>query len=146
MNNIPQQNQNIETAIMPFKVQQLVEIIMEKKQLGYEDAFAYLYTSDWYKVLLQEDTKLWYMSGLGIYELLEEEKRAKQVNSKKLLFFAFCLEKYKNFAGISAEETLFIFHKYHVFDYLCEGFEVLHTQGENYIINDVDEFIKLRQK
>ncbi|GHT59805.1 hypothetical protein AGMMS50239_07290 [Bacteroidia bacterium] len=34
---MPQQKTNIETAIMPFKVQQLVEIIMHKKQLDYEE-------------------------------------------------------------------------------------------------------------
>jgi hypothetical protein len=142
-----QQNTAIESAIMPFKVSQLVEIIMVKKQLGYEDAFAYLYTSDCYKVLLQEDTKLWYMSGLGIYELLEEEKQAEQIdNPKILLFFAFCLEKYKDFADFSAEETLFLFRKYGVFRYLREGFDVLHTQGENYIVSEIDLFIKARQK
>jgi len=143
---MPQQKQDVETAIMPFKIQQLVEIIMEKKQLSYEDAFDYLYSSDCYKLLLDEDAKLWYMSGLEIFALLEEEKKAKQTNPKILLFYAFCIEKYKNFAAISAEETLFIFRKYGVFDYLNEGFEVLHTQGENYMMNDIDEFIKARQK
>ncbi|MDR1652099.1 MAG: DUF3791 domain-containing protein [Prevotellaceae bacterium] len=131
---------------MPFKIQQLIEIIMEQKQLDYQDAFGYLYSSDCYKLLLDEDAKLWYMSGLGIFSLLEEEKKNKQINPKILLFFAFCLEKYKNFADISAEETLFIFRKYGVFDYLNDGFEMLHTQGENYIVNDIDEFIKARQK
>jgi len=141
-----QQKQNIETAIMPFKVQQLIEIIMGKKQLSIEDAYNYLYTSDCYKLLLDEDAKLWYMSGLGIFEMLEEEKASKKDNSKILLFFSFCLEKYKLFANISAEETLFIFHKYGVFDYMRETFEVLHTQGERYIMEEIDEFIKIQQK
>ncbi|GHS98304.1 hypothetical protein FACS189421_06670 [Bacteroidia bacterium] len=144
---MPQQKATTETAIMPFKVQQLVEIIMQKKQLDYEDAFSYLYSSNCYKLLLQEEAKLWYMSGLGIFELLEEEKKAKaQDNPKILLFFAFCLEKYKDFVSLSAEETLFIFRKYGVFDYLREGFEVLHTQGESYILNEIDLFIKARQQ
>jgi hypothetical protein len=141
-----EQNQNIETAIMPFKIQQLIEIIMDKKQLGGEDAFYYLYLSDCYKLLSREDAKLWYMSGLSIYELLEEEKKAKQADPKVLLFFAFCLEKYSDFARIPADETLFVFRKYRVFDYLNEGFDMLHTQGENYIVNDIDEFIKVRQR
>ena len=142
-----EQKTNIETAIMPFKVQQLVEVIMEKKQLDIEGAFHYLYTSKCYELLLQEDTKLWYMSALGIYELIEEEKQTKQNNnSKLLLFYAFCLEKYKFFSRFSAEETLFFFRKYRVFDYLRDGFEVLHTQGEDYIVNEIDLFIKNRQK
>ncbi|MDR2064238.1 MAG: DUF3791 domain-containing protein [Prevotellaceae bacterium] len=143
---MPQQKADMETAIMPFKIQQLIEIIMERKQLDYQDAFDYLYSSDCYKLLSDEYAKLWYMSGLDIFSLLEEEKKAKQINPKILLFFAFCLEKYKSFADISAKETLFIFQKYGVFDYLNDGFEMLHTQGENYIVNDIDEFIKVRQK
>jgi len=141
------QKANIETAIMPFKVQQLVELIMEKKQFGAEDAFHYLYTSDCYQLLLQEDTKLWYMSALGIFELLEEEKKAGKIdNPKLLLFYAFCLEKYKAFANLSAEEALLIFRKYRVFDYLKEGFDILHTQGESYIVNEIDLFIKTRKE
>jgi hypothetical protein len=142
-----QQKASIETAIMPFKVQQLVEVIMDKKQLGVEDAFRYLYTSNCYQLLLQEDTKLWYMSGLGIYKMLEAEKQSKKIDNPKLiLFYAFCLEKYKNFSNLSAEETMLIFRKYGVFDYLRDGFDVLHTQGESYIVNEIDLFIKVRKK
>ena len=138
---------NIETAIMPFKLQQLIDVIMEKKQLGMEDAFHYLYTSHCYQLLLQEDTKLWYMSALGIFDLLEEEKKQdKTANPKLLLFYIFCLEKYKDFARLSAEETLFIFRKYFVFDFLRDGFEVLHTQGDSYIVREIELFIKARKE
>jgi len=137
---------NIETAVMPFKLQQLVEVITEKKQMGLEDAFHYLYTSRCYQLLLQEDTKLWYMSALGIFEMLEEEKKAESIIDRKLLlFYAFCLEKYKDFSKRSAEETLFVFRKYQVFDYLRDGFDVLHTQGESYIVNEIDSFISARR-
>ena len=142
-----QQKANIETAIMPFKLQQLVEVIMEKKQLGIGDAFHYLYSSNCYQLLLQEDTKLWYMSALGFFEMLEDEKLAeKNDNPKLLLFYAFCLEKYKKLSNISAEETLLVFCKYRVFDYLRDGYEILHTQGENYIVNEIDLFINAQKK
>jgi len=141
------QSATIETAIMPFKLQQLVEVIGREKQLGFEDAFHYLFTSHCYQLLLQEDAKLWYMSALGIFEMLEEEKRAGKIeNNKLLLFYTFCLEKYKAFSQLSAEETLFIFRKYGVFDYLREGFNVLHTQGERYIVEEIDSFINVRKK
>jgi len=137
---------NIETAIMPFKLQQLVEVIMDKKQMGMEDAFHYLFTSECYQLLIQEETKLWYMSALGIFEMLEEEKDAKKNDNRKLLlFYAFCLEKYKVFSKLSAEEVLFYFRKYHVFDYLRDGYDVLHTQGESYILSEIDLFIKERK-
>ena len=110
-------------------------------------AFHYLYTSDCYKLLLKAGTKLWYMSALGIYKLLEEEKKAEKIdNPKHLLFYAFCLEKYKDFCSLSAEETLLNFRKYDVFEYLREGFDVLHTQGEGYIVREIDLFINARKK
>ena len=137
----------IETAIMPFKLQQLIALIMEKKQLEAEDAFHYLYTPNCYKLLLQEDTKLWYMSSLGIFDQLEEEKKNEQkIEPKVLLFYAFCLEKYKYISKLSADETLSLFHKYGVFDYLKETFEMLHTQGEDYIVNEIDLFINARKR
>ena len=146
-NTMPQQKTNIEAAIMPFKVLELVEIIMQKKQLEHEDAFAYLYSSNCYQLLLQEDAKLWYMSGLNIFEMLEEEKKSAKLSSSKiLLFFSFCLEKYKGFANTSAAEALFIFQKYGVFDYLKGCFEMLHTQGESYILSEIDLFIKTQKK
>ena len=142
-----EQGLSIETVIMPFKVQQMVEIIMEKKRFGIEDAFRYLYTSDCYQSLLREDTKLWYMSGLEIFELLEEEKKAGIVNNRKLLLlYAFCIEKYKDFSKISAEETVVIFRKYGIFTFLRDGFELLHTKDESYLVKEIDLFIKTRKK
>ena len=43
--NMTHQGVSIETAIMPFKLQQMIAVIMEKKLLGVEDAFHYFYTS-----------------------------------------------------------------------------------------------------
>ena len=115
--------------------------------MGVEDAFQYLYTSHCYQVLLQEDTKLWYMSVLGIFELLEEEKMAGKTNHPKLLlFYAFCLERYKDFSNLSLDDTLMVFRKYRIFDYLRDSFEMLHTQGEDYIVNEINLFIKAREK
>jgi hypothetical protein len=33
------------------------------------------------------------------------------------------------------------FRKYDVFSYLSDGFEVLHTQGRNYLMHDILEYI-----
>ncbi len=59
-------------------------------------------------------------------------------------FIIFCLESYKERQGLSGKETYSIFEKYNVFDYLVEGYAVLHTQGEEWIINDIDEYLKNR--
>jgi hypothetical protein len=134
---------DIEPAIMPFKVQQLVETIMQAKQLAFTDAFFYLYTTRCYRLLLQPNTKLWYVSAAGLLEMLEEEKQMGNTEHPKLLlFFAFCLESYKDHVCQTAAETLMLFVRYEVFDFLRSGFDVLHTQGKEYILSEIDEFFK----
>ncbi len=59
-------------------------------------------------------------------------------------FVIFCLEIYKREYVLSGEETYKIFEKYGVLKYLQEGYEVLHTQGKEWIVNDIKEFLKIR--
>lgn len=39
-----------------------------------------------------------------------------------------------------------ILDKYKVLDYLKENYEILHTQGWQWILEDIDEFIKIRKE
>lgn len=140
---------HIEEAILPFKIQQLVEIIMQQKSLGFTDALYYLYATECYKLLQSEDTKLWYMSGIALYEMIEKEKQknAKKFlpgNRKLTLFLIFCLESYKECTRKNANEVLVLFSTYNVFHFLQENFEMLHTQGKEYIVNEIEEFLKVR--
>jgi hypothetical protein len=139
----------IEEAIMPFKIQQLAEIIAEKKNVGFTDALHYLYSSDFYPELLSEDTKWWYSSGEELYDIIEEEKTARQhllKNRKATLFFIFCIEGYKNFSGQAAETVLTAFTTEKVFDFLNDNFEALHTQDKTYILETIDDFLKSKRK
>jgi hypothetical protein len=84
-----------------------------------------------------------------LYEIIEKEKRVPRKalldNRKIMLFFVFCVENYKDYAQLSAATTLALFSDYKVFDFLQEGFEVLHTQGKEYIMEEIAGFIKIRQ-
>ena len=60
-------------------------------------------------------------------------------------FLSFCIEQYKNEKGMNGVEVLNTFNKYGVLDYLMEHFEILHTQSRQWIIEDIDEFIKERK-
>jgi hypothetical protein len=133
---------SIETAIMPFKVKELVEIIMEKKKISFSDAFFYLYTTNCYLLLQKESTKLWYMSGLGLFDMIEEEKKASEcIDSKILLFYSFCIENYKNKYQLRPDTALNLFMQKGVFEFLKENFDALHSQGEEYILMEIHEFI-----
>lgn len=135
---------NLERAMLPFKTQQLLDIIIEKKNFSVEDALQYLYSSDLYQQLSSDSSSLWQFSGMSLYDLLKKEKRIKKHkkrNSPMLLFLIFCLENYKDDKCIYAEEALFIFNKYNVIEYIEEVYESLHTQGKEYIMEEIDLYI-----
>jgi hypothetical protein len=58
-----------------------------------------------------------------------------------LKFIIFCLEHYKFSRQISAMQALADFKENGVFNYLTNGYDVLHTQGKNYLMNDIQDFI-----
>ena len=60
-------------------------------------------------------------------------------------FLAFCIEQYKHVKGLSGQEVLAFFDQFGVLEYLSNHFEVLHTQGAQWIIEDIEEFIKIRK-
>ena len=60
-------------------------------------------------------------------------------------FIVFCIENYKNRRKISAKDALSDFLNYALFDYLTEGYDVLHTQSKDYIIADIEDFINRRK-
>lgn len=66
--------------------------------------------------------------------------------SKTLEFKVFCFEAYRSEKKLSGRETMILFKQYGVFEYLTIGYDVLHTTGRDFIIQDIDEFIKVRMK
>jgi hypothetical protein len=137
---------NTGKSVLPFKLQQLIGTIAEKKGLGVEDALEYLYSSKLYEKLSTDSPLLWRLSTANLYDLLKTEKlktkHAQNISSPVLLFLAFCIENYKEHKQIDANEVLFLFRKYGVIEYLTSGFDVLHTQGRDYIMADIDHYIK----
>ncbi len=60
-------------------------------------------------------------------------------------FVSFCIEQYKNEKKISGTEAMHQLDKYQVLDYLKEHYGVLHTQSRQWILEDIEEYIKLRK-
>ena len=60
-------------------------------------------------------------------------------------FIVFCMEIYKSKKSMTGKEVYELFEKYGVLNYLQEGYEVLHTQGDGWVIRDIDEFLKIRR-
>ena len=136
-------------AMLPYKMQQLLDVIIRKRNLGVEDALHYLYTSDLYKLLSSESSELWKYSSLYLYDFLKQEKLKKKQSQETtppfLLFYIFCFENYKDKKQLSIEETLYVFNKYKVLDFLQSVYEELHTQGKEYIIAEIETYINNRK-
>lgn len=57
------------------------------------------------------------------------------------VFIIFVLESYKNKFGKSVLDVLNDFKKHDVFAFLTEGYEVLHTQSLDYVVDEVNNYI-----
>ncbi|MBR5625071.1 DUF3791 domain-containing protein [bacterium] len=65
--------------------------------------------------------------------------------SKEKSFVIFCLENYKAHRALTGKQTLELFSKFGVLDYLEEFYDILHTTGYQYINNDIDIYLKARK-
>jgi hypothetical protein len=61
--------------------------------------------------------------------------------SKTEQFLFFCIECYRQKYNLDGEEVIELFENKKVFDFLEQGYEVLHTQGKNMILNEIEQFI-----
>lgn len=59
-------------------------------------------------------------------------------------FVIFLLEEYKLKNGMSGKEAYDLFVKYDVFSYLEKNYELLHTLGKEYLLNDIKIYIQNR--
>ena len=67
-------------------------------------------------------------------------------NLKDITYFiSFCIEQYMIEKGINEDEVISIFSEYGVLDYLKDYFDVLHTQGRQWLVADIEEFINTRK-
>lgn len=144
------ESDNLGFDILPFVMKELVTMVMKKKALPLEDALYYVYSSELYNKLLDEEAKLWYLSTLSIYDLLEKEKADERGlqdgDIKVVLFKVFCIENYRAVKELSAKEALLLFSDYEIFSFLDETFEVLHTQDVDYILDTISTYIKKRKE
>ena len=62
-----------------------------------------------------------------------------------LVFKTCCLENYKYRHSLSGKEALLIFDRYNVFQYLTDFYDLLHTCGINYILDDIEAYIACRK-
>ena len=60
-----------------------------------------------------------------------------------LFFVAFCLEGYKNKHAFSGEAASVLFDQHGIKQYLSDYYDILHTQGMPWILEEIEEKIAL---
>jgi len=61
-------------------------------------------------------------------------------------FTVFCLESYKQAHQLTGKNALKVFTDNKVFEYIESCYDVLHSTGQGYIVEDIDLFINSRQQ
>ncbi len=57
-------------------------------------------------------------------------------------FLSFCIEQYKTEKGMDGADVASLFFENGVAEYLMDNFEVLHTQSWQWMIEEIDNYIK----
>ena len=60
---------------------------------------------------------------------------------KNIDFTVFCIESYKNAHHLTGKVALKVFNDNKVFDYINSFYDVLHSTGQGYIVEDIDLYI-----
>ena len=63
-------------------------------------------------------------------------------NEDLAFWLSWCVEEYAAEKNLSSSEISELFEKKDVFSYLNDNAEILHTQGKNYILASIDDFLK----
>lgn len=61
-------------------------------------------------------------------------------------FLAFCIEEYKKAKGMTGGEVAALFFDKRVSEYLTQHFAVLHAQGRQWLVEEIDEFLERRSE
>lgn len=75
-------------------------------------------------------------------DLSSMSKREKDI----AVFVSFCIEQYAKAKGITTNETVNLLEKYGITEHFCKFYDVLHTQGGQWLVEEIDEMINRRKK
>lgn len=65
------------------------------------------------------------------------------MNNEDLAFWlSWCIEEYSAEKKLQDFDVASLFEKKGILEYLFNNAEILHTQGKNYIISQIDELLK----
>lgn len=137
-----------EEQLVPIKISRLAEYVSQRKRISLDDALMYIYVNPMYDRLYDEGAKWWYLSTEALYDEFENARRKEDrpVTREAFEFFTYCLEKYAQAKGLTGLQAIALFKRYGADDYLIDHYDLLHTQGTGYVIDEIDRFIQRRKR
>lgn len=137
-----------ENSIIPIKISQLAEYVARVKRVSLDDALVYIYVNPMYKRLYDEEAKWWYLSTEALYEEFElwRRRQDREISKEVFEFYAYCLENYAICKNISGLRAWVLFKESGADDYIIDNYDLLHTQGVEYVIDDIQRIINKRMR
>lgn len=137
-----------EEQIVPVKISRLAEYVAQRKRIALDDALVYVYSNPMYEQLYDEGAKWWYLGTEALYDEFEAARKAevRSVTPEEFEFYTYSLEKYAQAKGLTGLQALALLKRYGADDYLIDHYDLLHTQGTGYVIDEVDRFIQRRKR
>ena len=137
-----------EKNIIPIKIAHLAEHVAKVKRISLDDALIYIYVNPMYERLYDEEAKWWYLSTEALYEEFEScrSRQHRNVPKEAFEFYTYCLENFaatKHLSGISA---WVLFKESGADEYITDNYDLLHTQGLEYVLDDIQRFINRRKR
>ena len=137
-----------EENIIPIKVAHLAEYVSRVKRISLNDALVYIYVNPMYERLYDENAKWWYLSTEALYDEFELRRDKQEIGVDKTVFefYTYCLEKYATRKRMSGIRAWVLFKETGADAYVTENYDLLHTQGLEYILDDIQRFINRRKR
>lgn len=61
------------------------------------------------------------------------------------MFISFCIEQYAKAKNMKPVDVVDLFEQYGILKHLSEFYDVLHTRGKEWLVEEIDEMIKSRR-
>lgn len=137
-----------ENNIIPIKISHLAEYVAKVKRISLDDALVYIYVNPMYERLYDENAKWWYLSTEALYEEFElrRERQKTGVGKAVFEFYTYCLENYATRKQLSGIRAWVLFKETGADEYVIDNYDLLHTQGIDYVLDDIQRFISKRKK
>ncbi len=137
-----------EESIIPIKIAQLAEYVSKTKRISLDDALVYIYINPMYERLYDENAKWWYLSTEALYDEFElwRSRQRRDVPKEVFEFYTYCLENYITNKKISGMRAWLLFKESGADEFIINNYDLLHTQGLEYILDDIQRYINRRKR